>query len=208
MREVDFLPSWYVRMRRRRRLLILQVWATLALAAGIIAWSLLIARNTRVAAQTLNALRDQVAQTNAQLAQMERLEGLRRQWRQKAEALSRMGLHVEASRVLGRIAEVMPRELALTSFSMDIEETARQTTGAARVAMKEQAAAPVDRRLRVTLAGAAPTDVELATFLTELNKIPFLEHVAPTYARDRREGGHLLREFEVTFTINLNCPEG
>ncbi len=74
--------------------------------------------------------------------------------------------------------------------------------------MKDPSAVVMDRNLRVRLQGVAPTDVELATFLTELNKVPFLEHVAPTYARDRREAGHVLREFELTFTINLNAPAG
>ena len=54
------------------------------------------------------------------------------------------------------------------------------------------------------LVGVAPSDVDLANFLTGLTGVPFFDNVAMTYSKDKAQEGHLLREFEVTFSLNLN----
>ena len=48
-----------------------------------------------------------------------------------------------------------------------------------------------------------PTDVDLANFLAGLQNVPYFENVAMAYAKDRAENGHVMREFEVNFTIDL-----
>jgi hypothetical protein len=61
-----------------------------------------------------------------------------------------------------------------------------------------------DRKLKVKLVGIAPSDVEVANFLAGLTGRSFLDQVAMTYARDRVSDGRVMREFEVTFVINLS----
>ena len=201
MRELEFLPPWYMQLRHRRRLVLVQLWATIVLGCGLAMWMSLVQRNERATNVALEQLCSQLTQTDEQLKQMDRLSTLQRQWRQKAEVLERLGAHVESSRLLSTIAEALPERVSLMSFQVDVEESAGSGTRA-------DGKSGMDRRLRVRLQGVAPTDVELASFLTELNRIPFLENVAPTYARDRREPGHVLREFELMFTVNLNMPVG
>jgi hypothetical protein len=46
--------------------------------------------------------------------------------------------------------------------------------------------------------------VDLANFLGELSKMPFLEQVNVSYSQDKVDSGHRMREFEVTFSMNLN----
>ena len=45
------------------------------------------------------------------------------------------------------------------------------------------------------LLGVAAADLE-----------PRFEQVTPTYAQDRKDAGHIQREFELTFSVNLNAP--
>jgi len=61
----------------------------------------------------------------------------------------------------------------------------------------------VPRRLQ----GVAPTDLEFSMFLTELNKTQFFEEVSPAYAKDRKDSGHVMREFEVNFYVDLTTPQ-
>src|SRR5882672_9456947 len=131
--------------------------------------------------------------------QLQRLESLRRQLRQQAEVLTKLGIHVEAGRLISKLADSMPPSVSLLSLNIDTDEIPVNLSAAERASLKEGSRPPVDRRLRIKLQGVAPTDVEMATFLTELNQVPFFERVAPTYVRDRRESGHVLREFELTF---------
>jgi hypothetical protein len=61
-----------------------------------------------------------------------------------------------------------------------------------------------DRRLRVRLLGVAPNNSDVATFVAGLYQVPYLDQVAYVNSRDVFEDGHRLREFTVTFCVNLN----
>jgi hypothetical protein len=39
--------------------------------------------------------------------------------------------------------------------------------------------------------------------MTQLATIPFFEQVSITYAREKSENNHVMREFEVSFSLNL-----
>jgi len=208
MRELEFLPEWYRRLQARRRMLSLQIWLTLAVIAGLGLWLVVAGGNRRERRYALDELSRQLAQTDAQLQQMERLEAASRQCRQKADALAKLGTYLDASRVVARLGEIIPDTVSLTNLTFETEETAAVLSGAQRASLKDLSSVPTERRLRARLVGVAPTDVEMATFLTELNKVPFLDNVTATFARDRRESGHVLREFELVFFINLNALAG
>jgi hypothetical protein len=66
----------------------------------------------------------------------------------------------------------------------------------------------MDRWLEVKLVCVAPSDVELADFYANLQAKPFFRSVRVTYTRDRPEQGHLMRQFEVLFSMDLNEPSG
>jgi hypothetical protein len=48
--------------------------------------------------------------------------------------------------------------------------------------------------------------VDLANFLAGLSNNPYFEQIAMTYARDRSDSGHTMREFEVTYVVDLTAP--
>jgi len=206
MREVEFLPPWYTQFLRRRRTVFFQTWMTIGVALGLGLWMFLADRNQRNAENVMDALSAQIQQTSTQLAQMERLEQLRRQLRQQAEVLTKLGIHVEAGRLITKLAEAAPPSLSLLLLNIETDEIPVQLSAAERVGLKDGARPPVDRRLRVRLQGVAPTDVELAMFLTDVTAASYFERPALTYVKDRKEAGHVLREFELTFSINLNSP--
>jgi hypothetical protein len=207
MRELEFIPAWYVRLLRRRRLLFVQSWLALAIGGGLGLWVFLADGNARAAEAALDSLRQQVQQTESQLEQMDRLERLRKQWRRQADVMDRMGLHVECARLISKLAEVMPKAVAITMLQVEVRETPMALSNAARAALRETAPPPMDRRLHVHIQAVAPTDLEVVTLITDLNRVPYFQRVTPSYARDRRESGHVLREFELSFEVNLNPPE-
>lgn len=208
MREFDFLPSWYSAFLSRKRLLKLQVFLTLLAVGGLFAWWQRSQGNLRRSEAALVSLKQQVADSRAQAEHLARLEALRKQWKAQAEVLSRLGLHVESARLLGKLADALPDSVALLSIELNVDESPMQLSAAQRALFKDAGSIPLDRRLKVKLQGVAPTDVEVVNFLTAINRVGFFERVAPTYARDRRELGRVFREFELTFEINLNAPVG
>lgn len=208
MRELDFLPKWYSQLQRRRRLLALQIWMSLLLIGGLGLSLFLVQRNQRGAAQALDSLQVQLTQTRSQLQQMDRLEELKRAWGQKAEVLRQLGVHVESARLVGKLSDAMPDSVSLLGLVSEAEETPVVLSAAARAALKDPTKPPMERRLRVRLQGVAPTDVEMATFLTELTRVPFLDQVQLSFVRERPDPSQPLREFEITFVVDLNVPLG
>ena len=201
MRDLEFLPDWYPQTRKRRRLVILQGWLILVLAGGMGAHLVLADRNAKVAAKSLGALQGQLEQTNAQLAEIDKLDTMRKQGRQQEQLISRLGLYVEACKTLDTLDSLMPRQMALTVAQLDNEERVDAGASAMQAAKGDSV---VERRLKVRIQGVCPTDVDLANFMTQLATIPFFEQVSITYAREKSENNHVMREFEVTFSLNLN----
>lgn len=208
MPDLELLPAWYSGLQKRKRWLRLQVWLTLAFAGGLGLWVFLADRNQRFAESALVSLKGQLNQTDAQLKKMDELESLRKQLRQQAEILGKMGLHIEASRLITQLAQALPERMSLLGMNFEVEETPVTLPPTVRASMKDPNTVVMDRKLRVRLQGVAPTDLDLSEFLTELNKTSFFDHVAPSYARDRKDSGHLMREFEVSFLVGLTPSQG
>jgi Tfp pilus assembly protein PilN len=201
VRELEFLPDWYPQTRRRRRLIILQAWLILVLVAGMGTWVVLKDRNNSQDERILQVQSAQLAQTYAQLAEVDKLDSLRRQLRQQEEIVSRIGFAVEACKAVNAIDERMPRQMALTGIVLENEERADHSALAANRGPNGEP--PVDRRLKVRVQGVCPTDVDLANFMTQLSTVPYFEGVNNTFAREKAENSHVMREFELTFSVNL-----
>jgi hypothetical protein len=199
MRELEFLPSWYPQTRRRRRLVLLQGWLTFVMVIAMGAYLALADRNIRSSEDSFSAIKSQLAQTASQLEEMEKLDALRKQWRQQFQIMSRLGLYVEACTMMQTIDSILPRQMSLSSVHFENEE--KVETSAILAAKGEQV---VDRKLKARVQGVCPTDVDLANFMTKLTEIPFFENGNITYAKEKSEANHLMREFEVCFVINLN----
>jgi Tfp pilus assembly protein PilN len=202
MRDMEFLPAWYPLTRQRRRLIVLQGWLILALMAGMGAYLAMSDRNIKGDVTSRTALQAQLEQTNAQLAEMDKLEAMRRQLQRQEQIISRLGFYVEASRMLETIETLMPKAMSLTGVQLDNEE--KLDTSAVQQAKGTNDAA-VDRRLKIKMQGVCPTDSDLSFFLSQLSTIPAADQVNVTYTRQKEESNHVLREFELSFSLNLNA---
>jgi Tfp pilus assembly protein PilN len=207
MRELEFLPEWYPQSRRRKRIVLLQGYMTLLLAAGLGVWQLLAQRNTQTAAAALVGIDSQISQTHQEMHQLEEQVALKGQLLVQQQIVQKLGLPVEMSRLLYALDQQLPRQMSLTNLTFDTQEQLKvaSTLAAARFAVQGD---NIDRRLHVRLDGVAPTDDDVANFLTGLARVPFFDDVAMSYSRDHAENGHVMREFEVTFSVNLNEQSG
>jgi Tfp pilus assembly protein PilN len=207
MRELEFLPEWYPQSRRRKRIVLLQGYMTLLLAAGLGVWLLLAHRNTRTTAAALTSIETQLSQTHQEMHQLEEQVALKNQLLIQRQIVEKLGLPVEMSRLLYSLDKNLPPQMSLTDLSFDTQEQLKvaNTLASARVATQGD---NIDRRLHVRLDGIAPNDNDVANFLTGLARIPFFDDVAMNYTRDRTDNGHVMRDFEVTFSVNLNQSGG
>jgi Tfp pilus assembly protein PilN len=197
---MEFLPEWYPQTRRRRRMIVLKGWLCLVLVIGMGTHRLLADRNIAAADKALNSLRGQLDQTNAQLVEMDKLDAMRQQLKQQEKVVSRLGFYVYATKVADTLDRLLPKQMTLTGFQLENEEK----TDTSAIQQAKGGDAVMDRKLKVRIQGVCPTDVDLADFMTQLSTFSFFDQVSVTYARDKSDNGHALREFEVSFVVNLN----
>jgi len=217
VRELEFLPEWYPQTRRRRAMVMAQGWMLVALVVGLGLWTILSSRSVRKDQAQLAHLSGELSRSREELAQLDELLALEKQLAKQEQILAKVGSHVEAARLLATLDEVMPPEMALVSLSFETEDrvipvapaTGWRIGRAAAATPSQPPADPVyDRRLKARLVGVAPSDVDLANFLAELQRKRFFESVAMTWSKDRSDQGHLMREFEVLFSMDLNDQGG
>ena len=201
MRELEFLPAWYPLTWQRRRLIILQGWLILTLVAGMGTYLAMSDRNIHTDLDSRSTLQAQLDQTNAQLAEMDKLDAMRRQLRRQEKIVSKLGFYVYACKAIDTLDSLMPKQMSLTGVQLDNEE--KVDTSAVQQA-KGTADAPVDRRLKIRMQGVCPTDVDLSVFLNQLAAVPFFDQVNVTYTRQKQQNNHVMREFEVSFALCLN----
>lgn len=190
MRELDFLPDWYRQSLRHRRMILWQGGATMAIALGIFLGMLLMHHRVESARAALQATKNALTEGTARLKEMDQLGDRHKQWLAQEQIMAKLGLHVEAARLMRALDTAMPQEVSLVGLQFDAEEPAKSA----------------GHRLRIRLQGVAPTDSDLATFMTRLGELPLFEQVTAGYVKEFSENGHLLRSFEVSFSMSLNAP--
>jgi hypothetical protein len=202
MRELEFLPPWYPQLRRRRRMVVIQAWLTLVTALSLALWFSLARSNVMAKEARLDTLNRDLSQTHSELRQLDELLDMKKQLQVQQEVMSKIGMHVEVTRMVSELDRLMPKEMSLLELKLTTTEEPRKVdTVAALTQIKDQ---PMDRRLQVHLWGVAPSDLDLATFYGRLNDVPFFDRVAIIESADFADGGHVMRKFEITFSMNLN----
>src|SRR3954464_3778603 len=198
MHEMEFLPGWYPQLHRRKRMVMLQLWATLLVAVALALWVVLAKGNagmrqrdrTAIAAQLDQSRRD-LKDLNEQLSQKQRLEADER-------IVSKVGLHVETTRLLAKIDQLMPPEMTLTEANFDTVEPAKP-----RDPRAENRPPEMTRLMTVKLTGVTPSDADWAGVLAKLSSIPYFQEVRLIGAKDEVDKGHLMRQFEISFMVDL-----
>jgi Tfp pilus assembly protein PilN len=182
---------------------LLQGYMTLLLAAGLGLWWLLAQRNIQNAAAALAQLQTQISQTHQEMHQLQEQSSLKSQLLVQKQIIDKLGLPVEMSRMLYTLDQKLPREMSLTELAFDTQEQLRAASTLAS-GRSGRVADGIDRRLHIRLEGVAPSDDDVANFLSELSQVQFFQDVAMSFSRDGSHEGRVMRDFEITFTVDLS----
>jgi hypothetical protein len=210
VRELEFLPDWYPRVRKRKRMVALQTWVTLTVMCGLGLWMLLVQRNVHAREVEVESLRTDLDRSETDLARLEDLLQLQRQLGQQDQIFLKIGRPVETTKLITTLEQMMPTDMALLDLQVETEEPNHLNPGsgyanmsgglAARAAREKEQESP---KLRFRMHGVAPTDTDLGEFLHKLTGRPFFKNVELLYSHERQDRGHVMREFELTFNMEL-----
>jgi hypothetical protein len=205
MREVEFLPDWYPKVRARKRAVMIQTWATLSLVVALGIWMLLAQRNVQAREAELSVLRTDLNQSEVQKQRLEDLLQLQKDLGRQDSIFAKIGRPVEATKLITTLEQLMPRDMALMNLTLETEDPpARSTGGSISARSKQVKSLAADPRLRLRMHGVAPTDVDVAEFLARLTSKPFFKQPELMYTHERIDSGHVMREFELSFVMDLH----
>jgi hypothetical protein len=206
MRDIEFLPEWYPAIQRRYRWVAVQAWVTVAVVLLIAGYAVARRVAVRSANQTAAATQAQINLSRQQLVQLSEKLKFEDELRQQERIVGRLGLGVETTRLLKALEEAMTPEMALTNLSLETQEQPRVITAIAQRSGAANQPVEMDRRLKVVVDGVAPTEIEAVTMMGNLLKVSCFENVAIQMNEGKMRDGHIARQFEVTFEMNLNPP--
>ena len=201
MRDVEFLPAWYPQLRRRKRALVIQVCATgtIILALGTIALSKQL--DVRRQQLMLTETRVELSRCGPALARLDALVERQQQLRQQEQVIARLGTQLDPTRLLNVLEDAMPARVTLTDLTLESRAAPGGTD---------------ERLLAIRLQGLAPTDADIASFLSNLGSVKFFDDITMAYSRDHASSTASVpttqsvaltpplptREFELSFTVN------
>jgi hypothetical protein len=206
MREVEFLPDWYPKVRARKRAVMLQTWATLALVVALGVWMLMAQRNVHAREAELSNLSTDLNQSEVQRQRLQELLDLQKELGKQDSIFAKIGTQLKSTKLVTTIEQLMPRDMALVNLTIETEDPAAAPKQGGSISSRAQKNAPkpsTDPKLRLRLHGVAPTDVDLGEFLAKLTGKPFFRQVELIYSHEKTESGHVMREFEVCFVMDL-----
>lgn len=207
MREVNFLPTWYPKVVRQKRLLTAQAWITAVLVGGGLVALYSAHRTSLAAGAELQHSKDRAQQMIKQVHQLDEMLDLQKQLVAKQAIVTDLGLPVEISRVVAEMGACAPREVTFTQLWANTAEHAPVTIAERAAAAVGGRADAVSRKLDLRLHGVAPTEGEVTTFWSRLMARPSFSAVRLVNSTEKVDGDHKMREFEITFSIDLD-PQG
>ena len=211
MRDIDFLPAWYPQIQKRYRWLLVQAWVSAAIILMLGGYALVKRLQVHNGIVSTAQCKVQIRQSQQQVAQLNAKMKFESELREQDQIVARLGLGVDTTRLLKSLEDAMTPEMGLTNVSLETLEQPRETLAVLlpgrRPTAESDPMLDMDRRLKVVVDGVAPTDTESATFLASLLKVNCFDNVNLEYMRPgASQNGHVTREFEVTFDLNLNPP--
>jgi Tfp pilus assembly protein PilN len=224
MKVIDFLPNDYLAMRNRHRanLACLAIAGTVMVALGLVITLLFV--NKVGAGQVLAVVEQQYQQASQQLNELKQLE------ERKADLLRKVALsttlleRVPRSNILARLTNHLPRGTSLTLLTMKVEEVEVRASeiNADAKTDKSAAAAPANKNAKsgkpetvrmkqyvFRLDGVAPTDVEVAEYITRLNADALFRNVDLQFSEElaKEKDGVAGRRFQLMFRLNSSAEK-
>jgi len=205
MEYMDFLPERIRIQRARRRSLVRQAYLLGAclLALGILAY----VRQGMISSAKGELARtsDRVANVNRQLVMRGELERQQADLMIKKRIDDHLGSRVYALDVLAELERTLPQSIFLTNLAMEaveiripIKPAEQDSNQAVAAGNQPQDKEKVVKRIRLSVTGLAPTDVDLADFIAQMSAARLFEDVSMGYAKNVEFRGRTVREFQAS----------
>jgi Tfp pilus assembly protein PilN len=204
MNNLDFLPERIRKQRSGRRRLVRQAYLLALCAASLVVLGYIRQGQVATARADVALLEECVTNLQQQTARREVLADQLQELAIKKQVEEHLGSRITAQLVLAELHHQMPPSTFLTSLELETMEIQVGRKAAANVSARATVAGTGDhktdsvKRMRLTLVGMAPSDVEVANFIGQLSASPLFEDVTMGYTKNVTYKGRTAREFRAS----------
>ncbi|QNN24599.1 hypothetical protein HED60_20765 [Planctomycetales bacterium ZRK34] len=205
--DVNFLPSWYVQARSRKRSLKRSSVMAVLVLTGM---AVLLAQTWH----TRSELREYAAGLDAKLksTKMQVTETTRLR-HQRAVLVKQLAVHrqlhkpINYSEVTGTLGSLLPPTVSLVdvSLSTDRETITRAVATGNKTGPRQKTVTDSTWVINVDLEGVAPSDKDIANFIGALASSRVFQNVKMIYSKKGTRGRLITREFRLRMQVPLNC---
>ena len=210
--QLSFLPDDYMEKKLRRRtnaILGTLFLIVVSSIGGTFVWK---ERATQRLQKQRAALQMEMAEAAKPIEQFKQMQDKQRQLAQQAELTASLLERVPRSYLLAEITNGIPSGVSLLDFDMNSRIRAGGAPPPAATAFQQAAAAnkpatpaPTPARVydvQMRLTGIASTDVQVAQFITKLNRSELLRDVNLVVSDEYKQGTDVMRKFQIEMQIN------
>jgi Tfp pilus assembly protein PilN len=204
--SMNFLPEDYVEKRQANRAAWVFIGLLLAVVGGIVGAYLY----TQWKMHGVFAERDRISaaydDASKKIAQAQELERQKERLIQKADTITALMEKVKRSALMAELTRARPAGVNFMGMELKSKEVPPPVKTAAELerAKTQPAVPPPPPMVTVTLTGTAPTDADVAAYMTALQKSPLLSGVSLTYSEEfkKEKENTVMRRFNVEMHIN------
>jgi hypothetical protein len=205
MKEIDFLPVWYKKARRRHLRYRMQYAAILCLFTAMVGWSFFAAKSISNA-QALIKQQQLSPEQKQMLDECVQIQSKLSELSKQAAVIRKLDSKVAVADVLAELSFLIDSKIIATQIDMQAEGfdngglAGADGTGAVRVAKNPSGqTSPLigDVRFKVTLQGMACEASDVARLICNLERSPYFTQVIPDFSRTSQMKNRQISEFGI-----------
>lgn len=212
-KDMSFLPEDYLQKRIARRTNVICLVLFVVVMGGIVATDFISRRQFGDIRKLHVKINNEYEEAARRLDQLEQLQEQRKAMIHKANVTTALVERVPRTILLAEMINHMPASLSLLEMNLETKElrnTARPRTSIERAKQQRQQKklAKVEEvqvpktEMKVGLIGVAPTDVEVAQFMTSLSLHPLFDDINLQFSEQTAIDDQPMRKFRVEMVIN------
>jgi Tfp pilus assembly protein PilN len=220
MATINFVPDDYIQQRQSSRANSLYLILLVAVLCGIGATFSVLKMRQRSVQVELNELSRQLSQAKEQIAKLEELKSKNKTRLNVMMMTASLIEPVPRSILLACLTNNLPGGVSLTALNMEEKEPAKiaapspapkpgtakkpaagKPGPASAKAAPQTPPAPPEPEVTLTIQGLAPSDIEVANYIANLNTTVLFDQVQLVQSEERDVDGIKFREFRLTARI-------
>lgn len=216
--NMSFLPEDYVEKRLARRTNVICLTLFAIVAVGLWATYFVDLARRDEARSRLAEANEQFERAAQQIQQFEELQARKDEWTRKAQVAAVLVERVHRTILLSELINHMPQSLGLLEFTLETEtiktsappasklqlERAKKSAKAAAKKVEEPVIDAPKMKVKMDLTGVAPTDVEIAEYITALSSHPLFREVSLKFSEQSKVEDREMRKFGLSMVLNTD----